>query len=301
MTSVATGQSSYTVNITASGNDVFESGNNWRVFEITAPEVRDPTVDFITTWRTGSANQIVTIPVHSDLTYNYAVLWGDGTNSTGLAGNAVHTYAGAGNYSVRIYGTYPGIHLNNHADASKLASIDRWGTNPWATMESAFRGASKMVYNATDVPDLSRVRDMSYMLSNATAFNQDISSWSVSRATDMSGMFRGATAFNQDISSWSVSRATDLSGMFRGATAFNQDISSWSVSRATDMSGMFRGATAFNQNISSWDVSRATDLSGMFRGATAFNQNISSWDVSRATDLSGMFRGATAFNQDISS
>ena len=301
MTSVATGQSSYTVNITASGNDVFESGNNWRVFEITAPEVRDPTVDFITTWRTGSANQAVTIPVHSDLTYNYAVLWGDGTNSTGLAGNAVHTYAGAGNYSVRIYGTYPGIHLNNHADASKLASIDRWGTNPWATMESAFRGASKMVYNATDVPDLSRVRDMSYMLSNATAFNQDISSWSVSRATDLSGMFRGATAFNQDISSWSVSRATDLSGMFRGATAFNQDISSWSVSRATDMSGMFRGATAFNQNISSWDVSKVTDLSGMFRGATAFNQNISSWDVSRATDLSGMFRGATAFNQNISS
>ena len=161
---------------------------------------------FVTTWRTGADNETVTIPVYSGLTYYYTVVWGDGSTDTGVTGDASHTYAVAGDYQVRIYGTFPGIHLDGHGDADKLALIDQWGSHRWASMESAFKGASLMTYAATDAPDLSGVTDMSHMFANASRFNGDISSWNVSQVTDMSYMFSAASDFDQPLQHVLLSR-----------------------------------------------------------------------------------------------
>ena len=277
----------------AAGNDATEVSRT-----VIVPVVN--VTGFVTTWRADAASQNVTIPVRSGLTYNYTVIWGDGANSTGVTGDAAHTYAIAGDYQVRIYGTYPGIYLNNHADASKLISIDQWGSNRWASMNSAFRGASNMEYNAADTPDLSGVTSMRGMFDGATSFNGDISGWNVSGVTDMSYMFFGTTSFNGDISGWNVSGVTNMSNMFFGAAPFNGDISDWNVSGVTNMFGMFHGATSFNSNISGWNVSGVTNMATMFDGATSFNADISGWNVSVVTDMSNMFNGATSFNSDIS-
>ena len=259
-----------------------------------------PTDDhFVTTWRTGADNETVTIPVYSGLTYYYTVIWGDGSTDTGVTGDASHTYAAAGDHQVRIYGIFLGIHLDGHADASKLASIDQWGSNQWASMASAFKGASSMKYEATDAPDLSGVTNMTRMFSGAESFDGDLSSWSVSQVTDMSSMFAGADAFDGDISSWSVSQVTDMSSMFASADAFDGDLSSWSVSQVTDMSSMFAGADAFDGDISSWSVSQVNDMSYMFSSADNFNQPLNGWDVSAVTTMSNMFASASAFNQPL--
>ena len=92
-------------------------------------------------------------------------------------------------------------------------------------------------------------------------------------------MFKNATAYNQDISSWDVSNVNYMYAMFNGATGFNQDISSWDVSNVTNMSYMFSYAFAFNQDIGSWDVSNVSDMERMFRVASSFNQDISNWCV----------------------
>ena len=253
---------------------------------------------FATTWRTASPNESITIPVGRS-TGAYAVDWGDGT-VTSVTGDASHAYASPGEYQVVISGDFTRIRLSSSPNAEKLQSIDQWGDIQWESMNSAFGGATNMVYRATDVPDLSGVTDMSGMFAYADSFNGDISPWDVSGVTDMSRMFGYAYSFNGDISEWDVSGVTDMSGMFGYATSFNGDISEWNVSGVTDMSYMFSNARSFNSDLTSWDVLGVTDMSRMFAYADSFNGDISPWDVSGVTDMSRMFAYAYSFNGDIS-
>ena len=42
----------------------------------------------------------------------------------------------------------------------------------------------------------------SFMFSNATGFNGDISNWDISNVLDMNEMFRNTINFNGDLSNW---------------------------------------------------------------------------------------------------
>ena len=207
---------------------------------------------FVTTWRTASPNESITISVGSS-TGAYTVDWGDGT-VTSVTGDASHAYASPGEYQVVISGDFTRIYLNGGPNAEKLQSIDQWGGIQWESMNSAFWGATNTVYRATDVPDLSGVTDMSAMFFGAHFFNGDISPWDVSGVTGMSLMFVNAGSFNGDISPWDVSGVTGMFLMFADASSFNGDISPWDVSGVTDMSGMFAGADSFTQNLGSWYI-----------------------------------------------
>ena len=252
---------------------------------------------FVTTWRTASPDGSITIPVGSS-TGAYAVDWGDGT-VTSVTGDASHAYASPGEYQVVISGDFTRIYLNIDPNAEKLQSIDQWGDIQWESMNSAFGGATNMMYRATDVPDLSGVTDMSGMFFGAHSFNGDISEWDVSSVTAMSAMFAGADSFNGDVSPWDVSNVRHVVGMFSGASSFNGDISEWDVSGVTGMSRMFAGADSFNGDISEWDISGVTDMSKMFYQAGSFNDDISAWDVSGVTNMHEMFRQARSFNSDL--
>ena len=255
--------------------------------------------DFVTTWQTTNAGESITVPV-GDASGTYTVDWGDTNASVDVTGNQTHTYDDAGTYRVIISGDFAKIHLNGDPNAQKLLSIDQWGSAVWDSMEFAFKGASNMVYRATDIPDLSGVTHTNQMFAGASSFNGTLSSWNVSSVTDMSGMFENASSFDSDISDWDVSSVTDMSGMFVRASSFDSDISDWDVSSVTDMSGMFENASSFNSDISDWNVSSVTDMSGMFENASSFNSDISDWNVSSVTDMSGMFENASSFNSDIS-
>ena len=284
------------------------------VFEITVSDGLDAATDtvaitvrdkpgsayFVTTWKTAAAGQSITIPV-GGATGTYAINWGDGTTSAGVSGDQTHVYDAAGTYTVRISGDFVRMHLDGkQPDANRLQSIEQWGDTRWESMNSAFRGASNVAYRATDVPDLSRVTDMSNMLYQASAFNGDLSGWDVSSVTDMSSMFHAADAFNGNLSSWDVSGVTSMSHMFTIASAFNGDLSGWDVSSVTDMSSMFTNAGAFNGDLSGWDVSSVTNMIGMFHATDAFNGDLSGWDVSSVTNMNNMFHAADAFNGDLS-
>ena len=273
-----------------------------------------PGDDFMITVKTdnvsgGSGDNQFIIPTSSGETYNYNVdCDNDGTNeAVGQTGDYTCTYAEAGTYTIRIKdnvgdGTgFPRVFFHNGGDVLKLLSVDQWGRGKWTSMASAFYGCENMTLTATDAPDLSQVRDMSWMFSEASAFNGEIGEWDVSQVTDMSYMFNRATAFDQGIGGWDVSQVTDMSYMFSRATAFDQGIGGWDVSNVGDMSHMFMYAEAFTQDIGEWDVSNVDDMSYMFAGASAFNQDIGDWDVGNVTNMIGMFMHAELFNQDLSS
>ena len=270
-------------------------------YTITITQVAPPSPDdFITTWQVGPSDLDITIPTTGD-GYNYSVDWGDGTTiSTAQTGDATHTYARADEgYEVRISGTFPRIYFNNTSvDRTKIIAIDQWGNQAWTSMSSAFNGASNLAGQASDVPNLSSVTNMSNMFANASVFNQNIGDWDVSNVTNMSGMFNTASVFNQNIGDWDVSNVTNMSNMFANASVFNQDVGDWNVSNVTNMAGMFAG-TAFNQDIGDWNVGKVTNMVSMFASAIAFNQDIGDWDVSSVTDMSGLFNIANTFNQDI--
>ena len=259
---------------------------------------------FITTWETAYETDDILIRTNPDVStpYNYTVNWGDGTIETGLSENARHEYAIPGVYTIQITGDFPAIyqHSDWKLNAKKLRTVENWGAIKWESMNRAFNNSENLIFNATDVPDLSRVTDMYAMFANATYFNSELKGWDVSHVTDMGYMFYKANNFNQDISTWDVSNVTSMKSMFLKSKAFNQDISSWNVSQVADMYFMFYSADVFNSDIGAWNVSNVTDMENMFFNADVFNQDISEWDVSKVTNMENMFKDALLFSQNLS-
>nr|WP_321412417.1 BspA family leucine-rich repeat surface protein [uncultured Allomuricauda sp.] len=268
------------------------------------------TESFVTTWKTTVAEETIYIGANTGYEYDFTIDWGDGTveniNAVPDTEMFEHTYTEPGTYSVAIQGQFPVISMSIVYEAldldavNKLLSIEQWGNMVWQNFYFAFRKCENMIYNATDVPDLSNVTDMEGMFSDATSFNGDLSGWDTSNVTDMGGMFSGATSFNGDISGWNTASVTNMSFMFGEATSFNGDISGWDTSNVTTMEDMFVDATSFNGDISGWDTSSVTDMRSMFSYATSFNGDIGDWVTSSVTDMSLMFVDATSFNGDIS-
>ncbi|WP_420885154.1 BspA family leucine-rich repeat surface protein [Aquimarina algiphila] len=257
---------------------------------------------FVTTWETTTENEDIVLPTADQYKYKYTIDWGDGTVTTDTSGYGIHTYSKPGKYQVKIFGDFPMFHRRRMGSVlsvnEQIISIDSWGDIQWKSMENAFAHCPKLIYKATDSPDLSNVTSMKSMFSMATSFNGDISKWDVSNVENMENMFSGATSFNGDISKWNVSNVEYMADMFFGATNFNQDIGGWNVSNVTDMASMF-GNTSFNQDIGDWNVSNVTNMESMFSGAKNFNQDIGDWNVSNVTNMYTMFFGAKNFNQDI--
>lgn len=73
---------------------------------------------FVTTWNTEnpgvSASNEIKIQTNSNQIYDYNVDWGDGSSDTEQTGDAIHTYATPGIYTVSITGTYPQIYFDSY-------------------------------------------------------------------------------------------------------------------------------------------------------------------------------------------
>ncbi len=254
---------------------------------------------FITTWRTSTANETITIPT-TGAGYNYNVSWGDGKDETGFTGDATHQYEKAGVYTVKISGEFPTIYFNERKEEekTKILTIEQWGTIQWKSFFFSFDGCSNVTLTATDAPDLSKVTDMSGMFSGASLFNGDLNHWDVSSITSLVSTFSLATSFNGNINEWNVANVESMSAMFSKASSFEGDLSSWNVGNVSNMSSMFSEAHKFNSDISGWDVKNVTDMSLMFFDARAFNRKIGGWNVGKVKNMLAMFQEAKLYTEN---
>lgn len=248
--------------------------------------------------------------------------WGDTTSST----TTTHTYGTTGTYTITVTGSASnfGPYLP-HTGYPGITRVESYGNLGLTNLSGAFSGATNLVH----LPDLpATITDTSFMLYNASSFNQNVSNWNTSNVTSMEGMFGYASAFNNGCApgtptcpldpngaKWDTSKVTNFVAMFHGdlglstSSVFNQRVSNLNLSSATAMHYMFRQATAFNNGCAtgtftcpmsstptSWNPGKVTNFAHMFMDATSFNQSISGMDIGSATDLAKMFLGATSFN-----
>lgn len=229
---------------------------------------------FVTTWKTTTANEPILIPISSLVTgdYDYSIDWGDGTVENAKTESGNHEYATPGTYTVSILGAFPAIRMEETGDGSdvpnKLQSIEQWGEIEWESFDNAFSGCQNMMYNATDVPNLSKVTDLTGIFAGCEKFNpSSLNDWDVSNIEEMQFAFTGATSFNGDLSQWDVSKVRNMRGMFRFASSFNVDIGQWNVSAVENMQRMFDGASSFDQDISNWDTRNVNSCDYFASGA----------------------------------
>ena len=234
---------------------------------------------------------------NSSYSYNFSVDWGDSEYNNNVTNDLRHIYNTPGIYTISIIGDFPAPY-HYYGDADEVISIDQWGTHEYQSMQRACFGCENMEYNATDIPDLTLVTDMSEMFEDAHLFNGNLNSWNVSNVTNMDSTFKGTHVFNEPLNTWDVSNVTNMGGMFSSAREFDQPLDSWITTEVTDMGSMFYDAEVFNQPLN-WDVSKVTSMYSMFGYTELFNQNINDWDTSSVTNMSSMFRSAEAFNQPL--
>ena len=159
------------------------------------------TTSFITTWRTTSSNETITIPTLG-VGYNYNINTSDGQTFTGVSGNQTITFANAGDYDVSISGAFPYIRFNNEGDKNKIIDIKQWGDIAWTSFLKSFFGCANMQITATDAPDLTNVTVLQNAFRQA-AVQGNLSNWDVSNIQVMRGTLQ-QTSFNENIGSWDI-------------------------------------------------------------------------------------------------
>ena len=261
---------------------------------------------FITTWRTTTSNETITIPTTGS-GYNYDISTSDGQTFTSITGSQAITFATAGDYDVSISGDFPRISIANGVDKDKIINIKQWGNIVWSSFQSSFFGCSNLVGTFTDAPNLTNVTDMSNSFRNCPSFFANLSSWDVSNVRSFSAAFMifggGATAPSTPVSglySWDMSNATSISAILRGQTNYNEDLSSWNVSNVTNMSNTFFGSTSFDQNLSAWDIANVTSFTNFSRNITFSTSNYDAILIGWEATLQAAFPNGTGYTPTIS-
>jgi surface protein len=293
---------------------------------------------------TGGGNYIVDKTVLLYLYgFNGTVFWGDGSSNTYNSsaednGNAIHTYAVDGIYTIRVRGTlnhFGMVYKDRDPDNTGYTDRPRydrflgygqsvgssntggyrfaftkvlaWGDTGLNNFERAFWGMENLTSIPGDLLEpITNLKEAFYVC-KSLVFPSEISNWNVSAITSLESTFNGAVLFNRNINGWNVSNVTSMSGTFGGCAVFNQPLNSWNTANVTTLQSTFASCAAFNQNINSWNVSNVTSLQSTFANARVFNQPLNSWNTSKvitwggepSSPTAGTFAGAWAFNQPL--
>jgi len=232
------------------------------------------TTSFITTWRTTSSNESITIPT-APRVYNYDISTSDGQTFTGVTGGQTITFASAGDYDISISGTFPQIYFNNSGDKLKLIKVKQWGNIAWGSVQDkAFYGVTNCDWTATDFPNWSNV-------------------------TRMSGTFR-SSSFNGNLTNWDFSNVNRMDVAFFGSSSYTGvGLGSIDVGNVSLFTLAIR-STNVDQNLSSWDITSATNFSNFAQNTTFSTSNYDAILIGWEATLQAAFPNGSGYTPSIS-
>lgn len=176
------------------------------------------TDSFITTWRTTTTNESITIPA----TGTYDISTSDGQTFTNVSGSQTITFPTAGDYDVTISNGITRINFqSNSVSNQKIIDIKQWGTAQWSSFNNAFFNCNdNMTISAIDVPNTSNVSDFRFCFFQVRNINVDVSQWDISNATNLASMLR-RTKFNRSLANWNIVNVSNMLDIMDGVTTFS--------------------------------------------------------------------------------
>ena len=290
---------------------------------ITVKEVIKETSKMITEWTIPSANTTIKLPALSsgDAALNITVNWGDGSAEQTFTTNfPTHTYANAGTYEIKVWGTCPKWGYASSGSVSTTSNSDYYTYTQYLTKVKQLGELSAVQYGFAQCGNLTGVsgknlvtsktfenttsmRCMFYKCSNLTSL--DVRKFDTSNVIYMDEMFSECSNLTSlDVSNFDTSNVTSMSSMFNNCGSLTSlDVSNFDTSNVeghaftgtyhvgSGMCNMFRGCTNLTSlDVSNFNTSKVKDISFMFENCKSLaNLNVSNFDTSNVTAMEGMF------------
>ena len=277
---------------------------------ITVKEVIKEESKMITEWTIPSANTTIKLPALSsgDAALNITVNWGDGSAEQTFTTNfPTHTYANAGTYEIKVWGTCPKWGYASSNTVSATSNSDYYTYTQYLSKVKQFGELGAQQYGFARCKNLTEVSgdnlvtnrtfekttsmsDMFYYCIKLTSLV--VSGFDTSKVTDMSRMFRDCSNLTSlDVSGFDTSNVTNMSDMFSSSKLTSLDVSGFDTSKVTDMSYMFRNCMNLTSlDVSGFDTSKVTDMSYMFYNCIELTSlDVSKFNTSKVTNMSYMF------------
>ncbi len=301
----------YQINNTSTQEDITLDGGN-STYDRRTEEFRNALITkgwtindggfsvFVSVWKISSDNESIALPLPSGYNYNFTVDWGDNSSSDITAhndGDITHTYATAGDYTLKISGTMEAWNFKDNASdhRSKLISVKDLGDMGWISLEGAFSQCDKLEYLRGG--NVSNVTNMSYMFDSATIVRPDTTFWITTNVTNMSSMFANTEMANPAVRRWDTSKVTNMSSMFANTKVANPDVLRWNTFSVTNMSSMFANTKVANPDVGGWNVSKVTNMSDMFSKAQLALPRLSDWDFGSITNMENILQDVTLLSR----
>ncbi|WP_372655390.1 BspA family leucine-rich repeat surface protein [Halobacteriovorax sp.] len=253
---------------------------------------------FVSKWETTSPSESITLPIKAGYSYNAVIDWGDSSATETLTTDTPpsHTYASAGEYTIRITGTMEAWSFSNSGDKDKIIEVNNFGNLGWKDLRYAFYGCSNLeLFNGGITDSVTDMYGMFYNTNGLTSI--DVSSFDTSSVTTMARMFAGLTSLNSlDLSNFNTTSVDSMQEMFKNSSGLTAlDLSSFNTSSVESMKEMFKNVSSLSSlDISTFNTSIVENMSEMFRGTNFTEQPnwSNNFTTASVTNMTGMFQSA---------
>jgi len=234
-----------------------------------------PEEGFVFVIETTTADETFTIPCQDVGTFDALVDWGDGSFSTITAfddADLAHTYAEAGEHTIRITGTFPNIYFNSTGDKLKITKVRNLGKVGWLSLSRAFRDCENLTEFTVGNTDTSNVTAMDLMLRGTAVTVADLSRLDTSSVINMLGLFALSTSLTSvNVSSFNTANVARMLAFLNNCSSLQYiDVSNFDTSSVENFGLAFASLSSLTDiiGLDNFNIEAVTTLNNFANDTT---------------------------------